>query len=263
MARSAVGTLPRMPTAARHLARVGLAAKGVLYVLLAVLALRLAFGDKADADAQGALRAIAGEPLGTVMLGALSLGFAIYAGWQWWSAWTADKTFARIGAVGRGVVWSGLAISAARFIVQAGTPPKQEESLTARLLDLPFGPWLIAAGGAAAIIIGIVFLRHLKDHRYLDNLKTLPARTQTAVKTVTVTGIFAKSLVYALVGGFLIRAAVRHKANSGIGLDGALGQLSQAAYGTYALVALAFGLAAYAAWCWVRAAYENVRESNG
>ena len=253
-----------MTTAAQHLARVGLVAKGVLYALLAMLAMRLAAGDSADADSQGALRTMSGEPLGTVLLGALALGFAIYAAWQWRLLVSSDGSWRkRLAAAARGVVWSGLAYSAGRFLFNQGTPAKQEESITARVLDIPPGQWLVAAGGAAAIIIGLAFLRHIKDHRYLDNLRAMPGRTRALVKSITVTGIIAKAAVYALVGAFLIRAAIRHKANSGIGLDGALGQVAQAPYGTYALVAVAAGLAAYAVWCWVRAVYEDIRSSNG
>lgn len=252
-----------MPTATQRLARIGLTAKGVLYALLAVLATRVATGNKTDADSQGALRAIAGEPLGSVVLAGLALGFAIYAGWQVFALRSCDTWRARAGAVARGFIWSGLAISAARFLFQAGAPPKQEQSMTARLMDLPPGPWLIVAGGIITVVVGLAFLRHIKDHRYMDNLRAMPGRTRAAVKSVTVTGITGKALVYALVGAFLVRAGLTHKPRSGIGLDGALSKLSQEPYGTYALVGVAAGLAAYAVWCWVRAAYEDVRRSNG
>lgn len=252
-----------MSTAASRLARFGLAAKGVLYALLALLAVRIAMGARADADSQGALRAIAGEPLGSVVLGLLALGFAIHAVWQWHNAWGQDEWPKRLMLAARGLVWFALSFSAIRFVFQAGTPPKQEESLTARVLATRPGAWLVALAGVATIVVGLAFLRHIKDHSYLDHIKTLPRRTCAIVKGVTITGITAKAVVYALVGGFLIRAAIRHKANSGIGLDGALSQIAQEPYGTYALIAVAVGLAAYAVWCWVRARYENVRTSDG
>lgn len=252
-----------MTKTATRLARAGLAAKGVLYALLAVLAIRLASGSNPDADSQGALRSLAGEPLGSLVLALLALGFAVYAVWQWWVVGTGDGLQRRLAAAARGVVWSSLSISAVRFLFQAGTPPKQEQSLTARLLDTGPGPWLLGLIGVVTIAIGLAFLRHLKDHSYLKHICPLPQNTTRAVKTVTITGITAKALVYALVGGFLIRAAVRHKANSGVGLDGALSQIATEPYGTYLLAAVAAGLAAYAVWCWVRARYEDVRASSG
>jgi hypothetical protein len=252
-----------MTTTAARLARLGLITKGVLYALLALLALRVAAGAGADADSQGALRSIAGEPMGSVVLGLLAVGFAAYAGWQGYAAWNGDEWPARLSAIVRAIVWSGLAISAARFVFQAGSPPKQEESFTARVLETGPGAWLVAAAGVATIVVGVAFLRHIKDHRYLDDLRAMPQRTCAVVKGVTVTGISAKALVYTLVGAFLIRAALRDNANTGVGLDGALSQVAKTPYGTYLLVAVATGFAAYAVWCWVRARYEDVRSSDG
>lgn len=252
-----------MSSAATGLARFGLAAKGVLYALLALLAVRIAAGSNADADSQGALRAIAGEPLGSFTLGALAFGFAMYGIWQWHAAWTAEGWSKRLSPAARGFVWLGLAISATRFLFQEGTPPKHEESVTADVLQSGPGTWLVAAAGVVIIIVGLAFLRHLKDHRYLDDLRAMPQRTCAIVKGITVTGITAKAVVYTLVGGFLIRAAVRHKANSGVGLDGALSKIANEPYGTYALTAVAIGFMAYAIWCWVRARYEDIRRSDG
>lgn len=253
-----------MSETATHLARAGLAAKGVLYALLSVLAIRIAAGSTtADADSQGALRGLAGEPLGLVVLTLLALGFGVYAGWQWWVACTRNGLRRRAAAAARGVVWSSLAVSAVRFLFQVGSKADQEQSMTARLLDTAPGPWLLGAAGVAIILVGLAFLRHIKDHRYMDHLCPLPTMTTRAVQTVTITGITGKSTTYTLVGAFLIRAAIRHKANSGVGLDGALSQVAMEPYGTYMLAGVATGFAAYAVWCWVRARYEDVRASSG
>lgn len=257
------GDTADMSTAGHSIARLGLVAKGTLYALLTVLAAQIAFGNGAEADSQGALRAIAGKPLGSVILSVLALGFAGYAGWQAHAAWTADEWRERLPPIGRCAVWAALSTSAVRFLMRAGTPPNSEESLTARLLDLPPGQLLVGALGLAVVAIGVSFLRHLRDHRYIDSLRPLPARTRRIVKVVTVTGITAKAGVYALAGAFLVRAAVRHQPGAGVGLDGALSAVAREAYGTYVLVAVTGGLAAYAVWCWVRARYENIEESNG
>ena len=60
--------------------RLGLAAKGVSYVLVAILAIQVAVGagDK-PADRQGALDAVADEPFGWMLILAIAAGFAGYA----------------------------------------------------------------------------------------------------------------------------------------------------------------------------------------
>lgn len=252
-----------MPATHRGIARAGLVAKGVLYALLAVLALQIALGNQAEADSQGALRAVAARPFGTLILAVLGLGFAGYAVWQLRCAVKADDLVPRIGAAARGVVWTILALSAGKFLVATGQAPNAEQSTTARLLAHPLGPWLVGAAGVVVAVVGLVYLRHLRDHRYLDDLKPMPATTRKLVKTVTVVGIGAKAGVYVMAGLFLVRAALDHQATGGVGLDGALSTVARQPYGTYVLVAVAAGMAAYAAWCWVRARYENVEQSDG
>src|SRR5262252_5581530 len=69
--------------AARALARAGLAARGILYVLLGWVAILVALGQTSrQADQQGALQLLAGEPYGLVSLWLLGIGFAGYALWR-------------------------------------------------------------------------------------------------------------------------------------------------------------------------------------
>lgn len=247
----------------RGVARFGLVAKGVLHALLAVLALQIALGSGADADGQGALRAVASRPLGTFLLVLLALGFAGYAAWQAYEAWTGDEWRPRISAGLRGLIYSSLAVSAMRYVFAAGGKRNAEESVTAELLQLPFGPWLVGIAGVAIAVVGLSLLRGVRGDRCFEDLKPVPPGTRRMVKIVSVTGISAKAGVYALAGAFLVRAALRHKANSGVGLDGALSKVSNEPYGTYVLAAVAAGLAAYAVWCWVRARYEDIERSDG
>ena len=60
--------------------RVGLATKGVSYLLVAIIALKVAAGggDQAE-DRQGALRTLADEPFGWLLLVLVAAGFAAYA----------------------------------------------------------------------------------------------------------------------------------------------------------------------------------------
>src|SRR3954471_24011549 len=64
-------------------ARAGLVARGVVYLIIGVLSVKLAVGDGGKTtDQQGALATIAKQPLGTVLLVLVAIGLAGYACWR-------------------------------------------------------------------------------------------------------------------------------------------------------------------------------------
>src|SRR5260370_20395813 len=85
-------TIPRARKRARRasdsptahaLARAGLTARGIIYILIGWVAVLVALGRGAhEADQQGALQLLAGKPYGSVSLGLLGIGFAAYALWR-------------------------------------------------------------------------------------------------------------------------------------------------------------------------------------
>jgi hypothetical protein len=80
-----------------RLGRAGLAAQGVSYGLVAVLALKLAFGAGGKATSrQGAFQTLAHDPFGKAVLIGLAIGFAGYAAWPFANALFDRKGAARI-----------------------------------------------------------------------------------------------------------------------------------------------------------------------
>jgi len=69
--------------AAHFLARSGLTARGVIYILVGWVAVLVALGNSSrEADQQGALHLLAGKSYGLVSLWLLGIGFAGYALWR-------------------------------------------------------------------------------------------------------------------------------------------------------------------------------------
>jgi len=64
------------------LARLGFAARGLVYVLIGWFAMDVALNGGQPTDNQGALGTLAHAPLGHVLLGICALGFAGYAVWR-------------------------------------------------------------------------------------------------------------------------------------------------------------------------------------
>src|SRR5688572_18012076 len=105
-------------------ARAGWVAKGAVYAVVGVLTLQLALGDPSGSpDQQGALRAVAKQSFGTVLLVILIVGLVAYAVGRWLEASVLAEPemsgLDRAKAVGSGLVYGALAVVAVRLVTES------------------------------------------------------------------------------------------------------------------------------------------------
>jgi type IV secretory pathway VirB2 component (pilin) len=229
--------------AAHFLARAGLTARGVIYILVGAVAVLVALGRSArEADQQGALHLLAGKSYGMVALWLLAIGFAGYALWRLSEAAfgvTGDRPGAgpRLKSLARAVIYAGL--SYLTFTVISGTDRSQrrrQQDITASAMQHTAGRVIVACG----IVLVIEGVRK-KFMKYLQTAK-MSARTRRVVKVLGITGTIARGLVFALAGVLVIDAAVTHKAAESGGIDKALQTLRDQPFGEFLTLAAALGL---------------------
>jgi hypothetical protein len=235
----------------------------VLYLLLAFLALRLAFDHSAEqVDSRGALHTVAGGTLGTVLIVLLAIGFAVFALWHAYIA-IADPndrdTPERVGDGARAVVYAGLTILAISFAVSSGTSTNSDQTSkdwTAHVMGWPAGRLLVGAFGVGVIIAGIVLAWRVLAKDRIDSGAVLDAapRDDGSVYTMGVVGNLARAVVVVLIGWFFIDAAIRFNPNDAVGLDGALRSTISSGYGKFLVVVVAIGFAIFGAYSITRAA---------
>ncbi len=251
------------------LARSGLVARGVVYGVIGVLALEVALGvGGKTASQRGAMVAIAGQPLGKVLLIVVAVGLAGYAIWRLVSAALGrresgeHKLGNRIAALGSGVAYAALCVTAIRILSGARTTggtnsPKHE---AAGVLGWPGGPAIVAAVGVVLIVVGAVqayrgLARKFLESSHTDRMGPGMHRTFT---TLGVAGHLARAVVFALVGYGVIKAALDYSPRSAIGLDGALAKLAHASYGPLLLGIVSAGLICFALFSLVEARYRRI-----
>src|SRR4051794_14305562 len=146
------------------LARAGLVAKGASFAIVGVLALKLALGDGGKATSrEGALQDLARHSFGRFLLVALAVGFAAYALWRFVQAYAErdpkEKKWAkRVGYIARGLIYSALAYSTVRILVEghSGQPQNKRAHKTAAMIfDWPAGRYLVGAVGIAIVGAGV------------------------------------------------------------------------------------------------------------
>jgi uncharacterized protein DUF1206 len=251
------------------LARTGLVAKGVSFGIVGLLALKLALGDGGKATSrEGALQSLAQHSFGKVLLILLVVGFAAYALWRFVQAFAEGEWGKGIGYVARGLIYAGLTFSTVKLLIGAGTGGTQNQKAhktAATVLSWPAGTWLVGIAGAAIVGAGLWNLYRGLSRKFEDKWR-VHGMSGTARKwggRAGAAGHVARAVVFALVGIFVIKAALDYNPKDAIGIDGALQKLAHANYGPYLLGLTAAGLLCYGLYCFVDARYRDVSTNGG
>jgi hypothetical protein len=254
-----------------RLARVGMLAPGLLYVLVGWLALTIAFGnEQGNPSRKGALHALAGHTWGTAALAGVAAGFAGYALWRFVVAALGEKlescddlnVWKRLWYVARGVMYAALCWTTVQVLTGAtgSSDTKTQRDKTAEVLTWPLGRWIVAAAGIGTIAYGAGSIYRGVTQKFTDDLKTgeMSATARTWFCRGGTFGWCARGLVLGLIGVFLIESAVKLEPKQSKGLDTALATLAEQPYGRVLLAVVALGLISFGLFYAVRARYREV-----
>jgi Domain of Unknown Function (DUF1206) len=236
---------------AHFLARAGLTARGIIYILVGWVAVLVALGQSSrEADQQGALQLLAGKSYGLVSLWLLGIGFACYALWRLSEAAfgvTGDQPGAgpRLKSLARAVIYAGF--SYLTFTVIAGTARSQagrQQDITATAMQHAAGRVLVGVVGLVVVVCGVILVVEGARQKFMKYLQTarMGATTRRVVKVLGMTGTIARGLVFALAGVLVIDAAVTHRATESGGIDKALLTLRDQPFGEFLMLLAALGL---------------------
>lgn len=251
-------TATRRATSSRPmevLTRVGLACRGVLYALIGIVAVQIAFGDASqEADKSGAISTLAGLPFGSVLLWIMAVGFAALALWQASEAlFGHGKALDRVEAVARTGVYALVFATLLSVLTAHGAPSDDQKSqdLTAKLLDLPGGPFIVGAIGLGVVALGVYWVRQglTKGFREDLDLGRMSPRARTVMDRLGLGGYAARGVIAALAGILVVQAAITHDPEEAGGIDATLRQFADTPFGPWLLVAVALGLLLFAGYC--------------
>lgn len=265
-----LSALPSSPSAGiRALARFGFAAKGVVYVLMGLLALLAATGQRGGqtADKKQAVQSIQSLPGGPILLGLIAVGLLGYIVWRFTQAVRDTESKGsgakgigrRLGYIGSGLLYAGVALYAGRLAINDGQADSggasTQQTLTAKILTWPAGEWIIMLVGVATIIGGIYQIYRAysgKFHKDVDD-SGLPEAQRRLVYRAGQIGYTARGIVMGLIGYFFVQAGQQAKASAVGSTDDAFDLL--ATMGPAVLGVVALGLMAYGVFMFVKARY--------
>lgn len=249
------------------LARFGYAAKGAVYILIGGLAVAAALGSGGQTSGSaGAMASISGSTAGQIVLGLIAVGLVGYVIWGLVRAVSNpenDSGGARAYYVLSALIHGGLAVEAGRLALGGGSSGSGGSGSgaahwSATLMQQPFGVWLLGLVGAGLVIFGLQQVWHAWRVD-LDDRLALGSMSST-VRTWAVRsgrfGLAARGVVLAIIGGYVVVAAVQADPSEARGVDGVLDMLRQT---PWLLAVVALGLVAYGIYNFVRARFRVIR----
>ncbi len=235
------------------LTRLGFAARGILYMLIAALVL----GTGRTEDLTGALKYV-GHGSGRFLLAGMAAGMATYAFWRFAdalfgieNAGSDSKAYRKRAAAGFiGAIYLFLAYKAARIL--SGDPVEGGSGEEARtVLQLPGGEWVLGLAALVMLIAGLNQLRKAATCRFLDRLRE-PAR-RPLVKWLGRIGYSARGIIFIAVAWLFLRSALNHDATQAGGMEQALDFLRRPV--EYAVAA---GLMLFGVFSLIEARYRHI-----
>jgi hypothetical protein len=254
-----------------RLARFGYAAKGIVYILVGVLAFLAAFNWGGQVTgSQGAFKTIASQPFGKVLLFVIAIGLLGYVLWRFVQAAKDPEHHDRgAPAIGRriayaisGLIYGSLAIFAFRVVFgsPSGNGGSGSQQQTATLLSQPFGQWLVGAVGVAIVAYGFYCFYRAYATKFRRKLKLAEMSSNEITWSTRIArfGLTAKGVVSVIVGYFFIQAALSANPSQARTTEGALQAIQQGPYGAWLMGLVALGLVAYGIHLGVQARYRRI-----
>ena len=226
------------------------------YHVLVGVGLQIALGRREDASAGGALEQLAQSPLGTALLWVMAVGLFALVVWQGFEA-AIGRTEAhrdgrlrkRLSSAGRAIVYLALGILAVGVAMgSGGRGGNSEQTLSARLMALPFGRVLVGAVGVAVIAVGVSQIVKGVKQKFTEDLDRSVGRLERRLGTA---GYVAKGVSLGIIGALFGYAALTYDPKQAGGLDAALTTISEQPFGTVLLVVMALGIASFGLFCFV------------
>ena len=248
------------------MARAGYGARGVVFLLIAALALFSGIAG-GDADTQSALQTLLQQPLGRVWIALVGLGLAGFVVWRLAQSLAnadgQDDNFKgyliRASLFGSAATYAGLAVTCLAMALQSasGGGSGGEQGLAAWAMAQPFGRYLAGAIGIGFVVGGAVTAaKGLR--RSFGRYLVLDAQKNTPAVLISIYGLVARGLVFAIVGVFFLYAAFTIDPQQAGGTAEALAYVRQLPFGGIIYGIVALGLAAFGVYNFVEARYRRI-----
>ncbi len=262
-----------MSKALVRLGRLGYGVKGIVYIVMGLLALAASFGISTKSpDTQGALVTIGQAPFGIISLIIISVGLLGYTAWRLVSAATDAERKGdtptglglRLGSAARGLAYGGLALWTLRYLF-SDDPDHSDHAhtITDQVLEFPGGRWVVIAVGLGFLGYAIYQIYRALSEKFLDHLSLAGCEpeTQAGVCAVGKFGIIARAVVFGMIGILIVTAGWTYDPAKAGGIRDSLYAIARQPTGEILLKIVALGLMAFGVFQIATARFRIMRTS--
>ena len=252
------------------LARVGLVAYAIVHLLIGWLALQIAWGASASksADTSGALKTVADQPFGKILLWLVAVGLvalalwqASAAGWGYLDCGGVERVRKQVTSGAKAVFYAALGVSAASVALGSGSSSSQsQQHATSGVLAWPGGQVIVVVAGLIIIGVGVASVVKGVKKSFSEEIDTssMSPGAREGVARLGQVGYIAKGVALGLVGGLLGYAALTFERQKAPGLDGALQTILAQPFGRFLLTAVALGFVAFGLFAILQSRYRRM-----
>lgn len=253
-----------------RMARTGMIAKGIVYVILGILAFMAAFeiGGTSDKDASntGVFTSIKEAPAGIVLLALLAAGLICYSAWRFIQSFSNDddskenKWPKRARYFFSGLSYLALALTAIKLLMGSKNNGNKNQEIFSEVIDKPFGQWLLILAAVGIAIIGIYQIWYGVAGKYKKHVQDLTSRSSKSkllLRAGTI-GYVARGVVWLMISYLLLRAALHANAKEVGDTGKAFEFIESSTFGSYLLGAVGLGMICYGIFNFIRARYERL-----
>jgi hypothetical protein len=230
---------------------VGLIAYGVVHLLIAWIALQIAWGKASEEGShEGALHELAGKPFGNVLLWIVAVGLFSLVIWKALeAAYGFLDTKQKLKAAGRGLLYLVLSISAAKVAMGSSKSSSEASSgLSAKLMENSAGRILVVLIGLVVIGFGVYQIHKAIKKKFLRDLVGGVSESTILLGRI---GYAAKGIAFIIAGALFAWAAIDYDPKKAGGLDTALRTVRDQPFGSILLTLLALGVASFGIYAFV------------
>jgi hypothetical protein len=250
-------------------ARAGLIAYGVVHLLIGWLAVQIAWSasDSKSADTSGALKTLASQPFGKVLLWLVAIGLVALALWQASEAiWGyrnragAERTRKQLASGASAIIYAALGFSAASISLGSGSSSSQSQNkATSGVLGWPGGRVIVVVAGLIIIGVGVAHVIKGMKKSFAEEIDTssMSPTARNGVAQLGQLGYIAKGVALGLVGGLLSYATLTSDRQKQ-GLDGAMQTILAQPFGKLLLSAAALGFVAFGVFAILQSRYRRM-----